>query len=135
MPSPSLNANNKPGWWPRLIRGIAARTDPETYSQDQGGIVMTQYGIVKRQVNKSGVSQFGEINGGNQFVIERPGAGIPIDPSKALENNKGFVYAAVNAKAREVMTIDWRLFSVDARTRRKRPTTSSWTCSTARTTT
>ena len=96
---------------------------------------MTQYGIVKRQVNKSGVSQFGEINGGNQFVIERPGAGIPIDPSKALENNKGFVYAAVNAKAREVMTIDWRLFSVDARTRRKRPTTSSWTCSTARTTT
>jgi HK97 family phage portal protein len=113
MPSPSLNAQNKPSWFPRLMRGIASRIDPEIYEQEQGGIVMTQYGIVKRVKNKAGVSQFGEINGSNQFVIERPGAGIPVDPSRALENFKGFVYAAVNAKAREVMTIDWRLFSAD----------------------
>jgi phage portal protein BeeE len=113
MPSPSLNAKNKPGWFPRLTRGIAARLDPETYSQTQG-MEMTQYGIIKRVKNKAGVSQFGEINGtGNQFIIERPGAGVPVDPSRALDNNKGFVYAAVNAKAREVMTIDWRLFAVN----------------------
>ena len=112
MPTSSLNANNKPGWFPRMIRGIAARIDPEIYSQSQG-MEMTRYGIVKRVKSKSGVSQFGEINGGNQFMIERPGAGIPVNPSRALENFKGFVYAAVNAKAREVMTIDWRLFSVD----------------------
>jgi HK97 family phage portal protein len=115
MPSPSLNAKNKPGWFPRLIRGIATRIDPEIFGQEQGGIVMSQYGIVKRERTKSGVNQFGEINGGNQFAIERPGAGTPVDPSRALGNNKGFVYAAVNAKAREVMTIDWRLFSVDGK--------------------
>jgi len=113
MPTPSFDAKNKPGWFPRMLRGIAARIDPETYSQTQG-MEMTQYGIVKRTKTKSGVSQLGEINGtGNQFVIERPGAGIPVNPSRALESFKGFVYASVNAKAREVMTIDWRLFSVD----------------------
>ena len=95
-----------------MIRGIAARIDPETYSQAQG-MEMTRYGIVKRVVGKSGASQFGEISGSNQFMIERPGAGIPVNPSRALESFKGFVYAAVNAKAREVMTIDWRLFSVN----------------------
>ena len=113
MPTPSLNASNKPSWRARLTRGIAAAIHPEIYEQEQGGIVMSQYGIVKRVQTKSGVSQFGEINGGNQFVIERPGAGIPVDPARALDSFKGFVYAAVNAKAREVMTIDWRLFSVD----------------------
>ena len=113
MPTPSLNAKNKPGWFPRLTRGIAARLDPETYEQTQG-MEMTQYGIIKRVKTKAGVSQFGEINGtANQFVIERPGAGVPVNPSRALEHFTGFVYAAVNAKAREVMTIDWRLFSVD----------------------
>jgi phage portal protein BeeE len=113
MPTPSFDAKNKPGWFPRMLRGIAARIEPETYSQTQG-MEMTQYGIVKRTKTKSGVSQLGEINGtGNQFVIERPGAGIPVNPSRALESFKGFVYASVNAKAREVMTIDWRLFSVD----------------------
>jgi hypothetical protein len=30
-----------------------------------------------------------------------------------LANNRGYVYAAVNAKAREVQNIDFRLFSVD----------------------
>ena len=113
--SPSLNAKNKPGWFPRLTRGIAARLDPETYSQTQG-MEMTQYGIIKRVVvSKSGVSQVwrDQWHRHNQFIIERPGAGVPVNPSRALEHNTGFVYAAVNAKAREVMTIDWRLFSVD----------------------
>ena len=98
MPTPSFDAKNKPGWFPRMLRGIAARIEPETYSQTQG-MEMTQYGIVKRTKTKSGVSQLGEINGtGNQFVIERQcGSHSP----------------SMHSKAREVMTIDWRLFSVD----------------------
>ncbi len=109
MATPSLNANNKPSWniisaFKRL-NPFASRIDPELHEQKQGGIEMTRYGVVK------GVGgRFSEINGsGNQFVIERPGIGS-VDATRALENDRGFVYAAVNAIAREVMTIDWRLF-------------------------
>ena len=44
MPSPSLNSNNKPGWFPRLMRGIASRIDPEIY--EQGPIEMTRWGVL-----------------------------------------------------------------------------------------
>jgi HK97 family phage portal protein len=115
MPSPSLNANNKPSWRARLTRGFSAVIHPELYEQEQGGIRMTRYGVVRTVKTKDGRSQFGEFSGGsgNQFVIERPGGGNSIDQERLLGNNKGFVYAAVNAKAREVMAIDWRLFKVD----------------------
>ena len=114
MASPSLNANNKPSWIARKLRGIAANFYPELHEQAQGGPVMTRYGVVKTVVTKSGRAQFGELNGsGNQFVMERPSGTNPIDAARAIENNKGFVYAAVNAKAREVMAIDWRLFEVN----------------------
>ena len=90
---------------------FAKRIDPEVYSQPQGGITMTRYGVVKGAGGK-----FSEIaNGGSQFNIERPSAGTTIDPSKALANNRGFVYASMNAIAREVMTIDWRLFQVNGK--------------------
>lgn len=112
MPSPSLNANNKPGWFPRLVRGIAARIDPELY--EQGPIEMTRYGVIKRVQGKGGNAVFGEFEqSGNQFAMERPGGGDHIDPEKALANNRGYVYAAVNAIAREIMNIDLRLFEVD----------------------
>lgn len=111
MPSPSLNSKGKPGWFPRFVRGIAARIDPELY--EQSPIEMTRYGVIKRVQGKSG-AVFGEFEqSGNQFAIERPGGGHHIDPEKALANNRGYVYAAVNAKAREVQNIDFRLFEVD----------------------
>jgi HK97 family phage portal protein len=114
MASPSLNANNKPSWIARRLRGIAANIFPELHEQSQGGPGMTRWGVVKVDKTKSGRSQFGEFQGGgNSMVIERPSGSNPIDAARALENNKGFVYAAVNAKAREVMAIDWRLFEVD----------------------
>jgi hypothetical protein len=91
-----------------MMRNIAARIDPETYSQSQG-FTMTRYGLVKAVGGK-----FSEIDTpGNQFAIERPGGGRHIDPEKALANNRGYVYAAVNAKAREVMNIDFRMFEVN----------------------
>ena len=109
MPSPSLNSNNKTGWFPRLMRGITTRIDPEHFEQEQGGITMSRYGVTKATGGK-----FGDIDtSGNQFAIERPGGGHHIDPEKALANNRGYVYAAVNAKAREVQNIDFRLFEVD----------------------
>src|SRR5580692_7788733 len=109
MPSPSLNSKGKPGWFPRLMRGIASRIDPEVYEQAQGGLTFTRYGLTKGVGGK-----FSEIDSGsNQFAIERPGGGHHIDPEKALANNRGYVYAAVNAKAREVQNIDFRLFEVD----------------------
>ena len=114
IPTSSLNAQNKPSWpirtFNKLFRG---RIEPELYEQGQG-ISMTKFGLVNAVRTKSGRSVFGEFNdSGNQFVIPAPGGGSPINSSKALANNKGFVYASVNAKAREVMNIDWRLFEVD----------------------
>jgi HK97 family phage portal protein len=112
MPSPSLNSKGKPGWFPRLVRGIASRIDPELY--EQGPIEMTRYGVIKRATGRNGNAVFGEFSqSGNQFTIERPGGGHHIDPEKALANNRGYVYAAVNAKAREVQNIDFRLFEVN----------------------
>src|ERR1039457_6709057 len=110
MPTPSLNANNKPSWRARLTRGIAAAIHPEQYEQSQGGIGMSRYGVVKVDRLKDGRKVFGEVSGGqgNQFVIERPVGPNQIDADRLIGNNRGFVYAAVNAKAREVMTIDWR---------------------------
>ena len=81
--------------WPlRVWRKFATRIDPEIYAQDQGGPAMTRYGVVKAVGGK-----FAEIEGGgNQFMIERPSGGSVIDAGKALDNNRGFVYAAVNAE-------------------------------------
>jgi HK97 family phage portal protein len=119
MDSPSLNAKNKPSWSIKnafkRINPFASRIEPEEYHQDQGGPKMTRFGLVKAAGGK-----FSEISG-NQFVIERPGAGTHINPSKALANNRGFVYAAMNAIAREVMTIDWRLFEVDGDDHEEQP--------------
>ena len=119
----SLGAKDAPSWPLRAFRKLITRIDPEIVTQDQGGIVMTRYGVVRAEKSKSGRSTFGEITGGsgNQFVIDRPGGGNTIDPSRALDNNRGFVYAAVNAIAREVMTIDWRLFEVDGKDEKERP--------------
>lgn len=90
---------------------FAKRIDPEDYTQAQGGITMTRYGVVK-----SAGGKFSEIaNNGSQFNLERPSAGTTIDPAKALANNRGFVFASMNAIAREVMTIDWRLFQVNGK--------------------
>jgi HK97 family phage portal protein len=117
MPSPSLNAENRPSWPIRTLRSLAkfnpfsGRIEPETYEQEQK-IEFTRFGLAKPVTTKGGKATFGDITGGNQFMIERPGGGVPLNAEKALANNKGFVYAAVNAKAREVMVIDWRLFQV-----------------------
>jgi HK97 family phage portal protein len=111
MPSPSLNANNKPSWIAKRIKGIATNIWPEMFEQEE--IKMSRWGVVNKVTTKSGRSQFGEFNGGsNSMAIERPSGSNPISAERAILNNKGFVYAAVNAKAREVMAIDWRLFEV-----------------------
>jgi HK97 family phage portal protein len=120
IPLTSLTAHNKPGWRARLLRGIAARIDPEVY--EQGAIGFDRYGVRNVVRGKSGAMQFGEFSnsGGNQFVIERPGGGLHINPAKALANNRGFVFASVNAIAREVMTIDWRLFEVNGKNHKEK---------------
>src|SRR5579862_4321887 len=112
MPSPTLNSSNKPSWFARRLRGVAATFYPELREQDQSGITMTRYGVIKTVTTKDGRTQFGEISGGsgNQFMLERPTGANKIDADRLIGNNKGFVYASINAKAREVMTIDWRLF-------------------------
>src|ERR1700722_10879880 len=108
MPSPSLTAKNKPSWPIRQFRKLIFRIDPQIYSQERG-FSFSRFGITKDVGGK-----FGEIDT-NQFVINRPGGGNHIDPAKAMANNRGYVYAAVNAIAREVMNIDWRLFEVSGK--------------------
>ena len=51
------------------------------------------------------------------MVVEAPSGG-QVDAAKALDNFKGFPYAAVNAITREVMNIEFRPFS----TKGKEPT-------------
>jgi HK97 family phage portal protein len=112
MASPSLNANNKPSWIARRIKGVAATIWPEMFEQE--AFSMTKWGLINRVKTKSGRSVFGEFMGNsNPMAIDRPSGGNQIDASRAIFNNKGFVYASVNAKAREVMAIDWRLFEVN----------------------
>jgi len=111
MASPFLNSKGKPGWFPRLVRGIASRIDPELYEQEQGGLTFSRYGLTKSVGGK-----FGEFsNDSSQFAINRPGGGSHIDPEKAMSNNRGYVYAAVNAIGREVQNIDFRLFQVSGK--------------------
>ena len=109
----SLNANDKPSWPIRAFKSIfSRRIEPEIYSQSQG-ITMTKYGAIRPVRTKSGKTQFGQFDDYNPMAVWRPGGSATIDPAKALANNKGFVYAAMNAIAREVMTIDWRLFEMN----------------------
>ena len=113
---PRSLTSKAPSWPLRTWNALAPkflRIEPEVYSQTQG-IQFNRFGLTK-----SVGGQFGEISGGNQFVIERPSGGHHIDAAKALANNKGFVYASVNAIAREVMNIDWRLFEVNGRRPRR----------------
>lgn len=56
----------------------------------------------------------------NPMAILRPGGGKHINPEKAMANNNGFVYAAVNAKGREVMSIDWRLYEVNGKNHKEK---------------
>jgi hypothetical protein len=108
---PRSLTSKAPSWPVRVFRNIATRIDPELFEQEQGGITMSRYGVTKASGGK-----FGEFDSsGNQFAIERPGGGHHIDPEKALANNRGYVFAAVNAKAREVQNIDFRLFEVDGK--------------------
>src|ERR1700722_16407238 len=107
MASPSLNAENKPSWPIRFIKRLnpfSSRIEPEPYSQER------QFSFTRFGLTKAAGGKFSEIDT-NQFAIYRPSAGH-IDPARALANNRGYVYASVNAIAREVMNIDWRLFEV-----------------------
>lgn len=106
---PSSLTSKAPSWPVRFIKSLnpfSSRIEPEIYKQDRQ-INFTRFGVTK-----SVGGQFGDIET-DQFAIYRPSAGKHIDPAKALANNRGYVYAAVNAIAREVMNIDWRLFEVD----------------------
>ena len=47
MPTPSLNANNKPSRIARRLRGIAATFFPELHEQELGGVRMTSYGLTR----------------------------------------------------------------------------------------
>src|SRR5690242_16325177 len=113
MATPSLDANNKPSWPIRFFKRLnpfASRIEPELYEQSQGGPKMTRWGIIKGAGGK-----FAEFDDSNSMAIYRPSGGKHIDPAKALANNRGYVYAAVNAIARDVMNIEWRLFQVTGR--------------------
>jgi phage portal protein BeeE len=101
----SLNAKGKPSWPIRAFRKLATRIDPEIFTQEQG-ITFDRHGL-----RKSVGGKFADIGSeSNQFAMYNPSNSTTIDSARAMANHKGIVYAAVNAIAREVMNIDWRLF-------------------------
>jgi len=106
----SLTAKNKPSWIARQVGKVAARIIPELYSQGQN-ITFDIYGLRKAVGGKFG--EFGSDS--NPMAINRPSSSTGIDAGKAMANNRGFVFASVNAIARDIMNIDWRLFQVDGK--------------------
>jgi HK97 family phage portal protein len=102
----SLTAKNKPSWPIQAFRKLVTRIDPELYSQSQN-ITFDRYGMRKGVGGK-----FADFGDANPMAIYRPGGDSSIDAAKALANNRGFVYASVNAIARDIMNIDLRLFQV-----------------------
>jgi hypothetical protein len=86
---PRSLTSKAPSWTIRSVfkrfNVFASRIEPEVYTQSQGGVGMTRYGIVKAVGG-----QFAEFSN-NQFSIERPSPGVTINPEKALANNRGFV--------------------------------------------
>jgi HK97 family phage portal protein len=106
------------GWNPikRAGQKTPTRIEPEIFSQAQG-FTFDRFGLTKGVGGK-----FSEISDGGQFNIDRPSGGATIDPARQMESFKGLVYAAVNAVAREVMTIDFRLFEVDGKNHNELPT-------------
>ena len=122
MAQPSFDAKNKPSWPIRTLRKLnpfASRIEPETYEQGQK-IEFSRIGLTRTVTTKSGGCIFGDISSNNQFAIERPGGENHIDPAKTMANNKGFVYAAVKAIAREVINIEFRLFEIDAKNHKEK---------------
>jgi len=104
----SLTAKNRPSWPIRTFRRIVTRIDPEIYQQEQG-MTFDRYGLTKGIGGK-----FADIGDADQFAIYRPSSGH-VDAAKAMANNRGFVYAAVKAIAREAMNVDFRLFQIDGK--------------------
>ncbi len=102
----SLNAKGKPSWPIRAVQeNSPTRIDPEIFTQEQG-ITFDRHGL-----RKSVGGKFADISSeSNQFAMYNPSSSTTIDAARAMANHKGIVYAAVNAIAREVMNIDWRLF-------------------------
>ncbi|MDP9049823.1 MAG: phage portal protein [Acidobacteriota bacterium] len=112
----SLTAKNRPSWPARQLRKLISRIDPELYSQGQN-ITFDIYGLRKAVGGKFG--EFG--NDSNPMAINRPSSSTGIDAGKAMANHRGFVYASVNAIARDIMNIDWRLFQVDGKDDKENP--------------
>jgi HK97 family phage portal protein len=102
----TLTAKNKPSWIARQVGKLAVRIIPELLSQGQN-VTFDRYGL-----RKSVGGQFGEF-GDNQMAIARPSGGGGVDAAKAMANNRGFVFASVNAIARDIMNIEWLLFERD----------------------
>lgn len=80
--------------------------------KSNGAVVLSD----KRGTQKSeipNVSEKASYSGGDDpLAIYKPTGAKSVDPSKAMDNFKGWVYAAVNAISSEIANIQWRLYQI-----------------------
>jgi len=77
--SSSLNANQKPSWIARRIKGVATIW-PEIFGQEE--IKMTRWGVINPQLVKDGdgkviANRFGDSSNPRPFVTDRSSGGKP----------------------------------------------------------
>ncbi len=87
------------------------RTGDQAVFDRRGAINITDKQITKRngeRVKIRGISESGL--GGDPMVISRPASADFVNPAKAMEAYRGWVYAAVKPIADEISGIEWRVY-------------------------
>ncbi len=92
---------------PNWVKKIAGNI-PFTIKRPQGPIEFGREGI--RDVKGISATLGG---GSDPFAIWRPGSGKSVDASKAMAAYAGLVYACVNAIAREIAQMQFKLYSIN----------------------
>src|ERR1700722_7654186 len=80
--------------------------------QSNGAIVLRdRRGTLKAEIPD--IDSKGCSGGDDPLAIYKPTGAKHVDPAKAMANNTGWTYAVVNAIAREVATIQFRLYQLN----------------------
>lgn len=92
------------------VFGSRERAGDQSIFDSRGAITITNKEIKKRNGDIVNIRGIKDAGGGESIVISRPSAGNDVDPSRAMESYRGWVYAAVKAISDEIGSIEWRLF-------------------------
>lgn len=97
----------------REEKGTPRATQPNTVEGFKGnGAIVVRDDRGKRKQEIPNVDTKAEVLSDDPMAIYKPSGSKHVDAAKALGNNTGWTYAAVNAIASEVANIQWRLYKI-----------------------